>query len=345
MAEMLVWIQRQEKRQEWQWQIVRKGRLSGKGSCQKKAVIRKRRMNMEWVTALRQAVNYMEAHLMEDVNAADIAEEVHISSFYLQKGFKLVTGYSIGEYMRCRRLYLAALDVLTGRGKVIEIAYRYGYDTPESFTKAFTRFHGISPVQVRKNASAIRTFLPLKIIVTIQGGKEMDYVVEKKSSFQVIGLGREFPFDSSYEDLPKYWDEFKAKYGDVMCRRRKPQGAFEQAICDYNIGEYGICIDDLKKNQEGKLCYMIAGAYYAGGDVPEGMSVYTFPDMEWAKFRCYGKMPVALQDVNTKIFKEWLHGNPDYEMAMGANIEWYEAGDVNAMDYRSEIWIPVRQKA
>ena len=120
MAEMLVWIQRQEKRQEWQWQIVRKGRLSGKGSCQKKAVIRKRRMNMEWVTALRQAVNYMEAHLMEDVNAADIAEEVHISSFYLQKGFKLVTGYSIGEYMRCRRLYLAALDVLTGRGKVIE---------------------------------------------------------------------------------------------------------------------------------------------------------------------------------------------------------------------------------
>lgn len=299
---------------------------------------------MEWITTLRQAVNYMEAHLLEDINAADVAGEVHISPFYLQKGFKLMTGYSISEYIRCRRLYLAALDVLTGREKIIEIAYRYSYDTPESFTKAFARFHGISPVQVRKNASAIRTFLPLKIMVTIQGGNEMDYVVEKKNNFQVIGLEREFPFDNSYETLPKYWDEFRARYGDVLFRKKKPQGALEQAICDYNIGEYGVCIDDLKENQEGKFRYMIAGAYYAGGDVPEGMRVYTFPDMEWAKFRCCGKMPVALQDVNTKIYKEWLPGNPDYEMAIGANIEWYDKGDLNAVDYRSEIWIPVKRK-
>jgi len=301
-------------------------------------------MDMEWITTLRQAVHYMETHLLEDISAADIAGEAYISPFYLQKGFKIMTGYSLSEYMRCRRLYLAALDVLTGREKIIEIAYRYGYDTPESFTKAFTRFHGISPVQVRKDASAIRTFLPLKISVTIQGGNKMDYVVEKKCNFQVIGLEREFPFDDSYGTLPKYWDEFKERYGDVLFRRKRPQGELEQAICDYNIGEYGVCIDDLKENQEGKFRYMIAGPYYTGGKVPAGMSVYAFPDMEWARFRCCGRMPVALQDVNTKIYKEWLPGNPDYEMAMGADIEWYDTGDVNAADYRSEIWIPVREK-
>lgn len=298
---------------------------------------------MEWITGLRQAVAYMEAHLLDEISAVDVAKELNISPFYLQKGFKIMTGYSIGEYIRCRRLYLAALDVLSGNEKIIETAYRYGYDTPESFTKAFTRFHGISPVQVRKNASAIRTFLPLKISVAIQGGKEMDYEVEKKRDFQVIGLERAFSFENSYEELPKFWEEFKTEYGDVLFRGKRPEGELEKAVCAYHIGEYGICIDERSKEQEGELHYMIAGAYF-GGAVPEGMSVYAFPDMEWAKFRCCGRMPAALQDINTKIYREWLPGNPDYEIALGADIEWYDKGDMNAADYRSEIWIPVRRR-
>ena len=122
---------------------------------------------MEWITSLRQSVDYMESHMLENIEVLDVAKEVHISPFYLAKGFKIMTGYSISEYMRCRRLYLAALDVLTGREKVIDIAYKYGYDTPESFTKAFSRFHGISPSQVKKDTGKIRTFLPLKISMSI----------------------------------------------------------------------------------------------------------------------------------------------------------------------------------
>lgn len=301
---------------------------------------------MEWITSLRRAVDYMEAHLLENISVADVAEEVHISAFYLQKGFKFMTGYSVSEYVRYRRLYLAALDALTGQEKVIDIAYKYGYDTPESFTKAFSRFHGVSPSQIRKDASRIQTFLPLKINVSIGGGNAMDFVVEKVENFQVIGFEREIPLESSYEDAPRFWDDFKEKYGHLLegkRKGRKPEGEVETAICNYRIGEYGICIDDEEKAKEGVFRYMIAGAYH-GGTVPEGMSVFTFPDMEWAIFRCCGKMPVALQDVNTKIYKEWLPGNPDYERAMGADVEWYENGDVNAADYRSEIWIPVKRK-
>lgn len=298
---------------------------------------------MEWITSLRQAVEYMESHMMENIDVSDVAKAVHISPFYLQKGFKIMTGYSIGEYMRCRRLYLAALDILTGKEKVLDIAYKYGYDTPESFTKAFSRFHGIAPSQVKKDTGKIRTFLPLTISVSIQGGNEMDYTVEKMEHFQVIGLEREIPLESPYEELPKYWDEFQRKYDGILFGGREAKTEQEKAVRDYCIGEYGICIDDLNGEKEEKFRYLIAGTYH-GGTVPAGMSLYSFPEMEWAKFRCYGKMPAALQTMNTRIYKEWLPGNPDYEIAIGADIEWYEKGDVNAPDYRSEIWIPVRKK-
>jgi AraC family transcriptional regulator len=88
---------------------------------------------------------------------------------------------------------------------------------------------------------------------------------------------------------------------------------------------------------------MIAGKYN-GGTVPNGIKLLTVPAASWAKFRCYGPMPGALQTVNTKIFNEWLPGNPDYEIAMGVNIEWYSMGNMNTPDYESAIWIPVKAK-
>lgn len=134
---------------------------------------------MDWTESLRAAIAYMEEHLLEDISAEDVAESVHLSPYYLQKGFSIMTGYTIGEYIRGRRLYKAALDVVTGREKIIDIAYTYGYETPESFSKAFSRFHGVSPLQLKGDTSKIKTFLPLKISIVIQGGNEMDYMVEK----------------------------------------------------------------------------------------------------------------------------------------------------------------------
>ena len=93
---------------------------------------------MEWLTGIRTAIDYMEEHLTDDISAQDVADWVHISPFYLQKGFSLMTGYGIGEYIRNRRLYRAAVDLKETDDKVIDIAFRYGYETPESFTKAFS---------------------------------------------------------------------------------------------------------------------------------------------------------------------------------------------------------------
>ncbi len=121
---------------------------------------------MEWLTSIRKAIDYMESHLEDNISAQDVADQVFMSSFFFQKGFSLMTGYGLGEYIRNRRLYLAALDLQKSDEKIIDIAFRYWYETPESFTKAFSRFHGVSPSQVREG-SPVKPFLPLKIEILL----------------------------------------------------------------------------------------------------------------------------------------------------------------------------------
>lgn len=291
---------------------------------------------MEWIGSLKLAINYMEKHLLQNISADEVAAEIYMSSFYFQKGFKILTGYSVGEYIRYRRLYMAALDVISGNEKVIDLAYKYSYDTPESFTKAFSRFHGVSPKQMQGDAKKIKTFLPLRINISVKGGNDMDYVVEKMEGIKVIGYERSFSYETAYGEIPKFWGEFSYNYLNGKNNEQE-----QKMIEECTIGEFGICIEDNSKEKE--FLYMIAGKYN-GSSVPEGMKIFEIPALEWAKFKCTGPLPGSLQSVNTQIFKDWLPGNPDYEIATGMNIEWYSKGDCSAVDYESEIWIPVKKK-
>lgn len=295
---------------------------------------------MEWTEALRRAIAYMEKHLLEPITPEDVAAHVFMSPFYFQKGFEIVTGCSVSRYLRSRRLYLAALDLAAGKGRVIDIAYRYGFETPESFTKAFSRFHGATPSQIKADNRQIKTFLPLKITVSVQGGAEMEYTVERMNGFQVIGFQREFFFESAHREIPKFWEEFSSRYLGPLFSGKEPETPEEEAVCRHRIGEFGVCIDD---GIGGRFRYLIAGAYQ-GGPAPEGMTLFSFPDLEWAKFPCQGSMPGALQSVNAQIFNEWLPGNGEYRIAMDANIEWYApGGDTDCADYEAAIWVPVER--
>ncbi len=296
---------------------------------------------MEWVTGIRKAIAYMERHLEDDISAQDVADQVYLSPFLLQRGFSLMTGCGLGEYLRSRRLYQAALDLLHTEDRVIDIALRYCYDTPESFTKAFSRFHGVTPSQARAGA-AVRVFLPLKIKMSIQGGTQMDYKIAPMFPFKLIGFQREFDNETAYAEIPRFWDEICEKYAAGVYAGKAPSNPYEQALVDNCIGEYGVCIDDIGG---GRFRYLIAGKY-TGGEVPEGMVVYEFPRGDWAVFNCIGPLPEAMQSVNTRIFREWLPGNPDYELCGNANVEWYDCvnGVKDDPDYHSAIWIPVRKK-
>ena len=299
---------------------------------------------MEWITAVRKAIEYMEANLKEDITVQDVAGQVYMSPLHFQRGFLVMTGCSVSEYLRNRRLYLAALELKTTERKVIDIALDYGYDTPESFTKAFTRFHGVTPVQVRQGA-CVRSFLPLNIRIIVQGGNHMAYKITRMFGFKVIGFAKQFNFDTSYAEIPKFWDEICEKVAANVYAGNAPANAQEKALMDNCIGEYGVCIDDGEAGASNQFTYLIEGKY-TGGEVPEGMMLYEFPAGEWAVFDCVGPIPEALQTLNTKIFSEWLPGNPDVELSGNATVEWYDCvnGNKTDSDYHSAIWIPVKRK-
>lgn len=293
---------------------------------------------MNWLASLRKAVDYMEEHLCENISADDVAKDCAISSFYLQKGFSIISGYSIGEYLRNRRLYKAALDLQNTDEKVIDIALKYCYETPESFTKAFSRFHLCTPMDVRNGEKNVKVFVPLKFQISIQGGNEMNCRIEKMDSFKIIGFKKQFNGETSYQEIPKYWDEVTETHAKRMfVEGKEPETEIQKAIMENHIGLYGACVNEQKG---GNFDYMIAGPY-DGGAVPEGLYVHEFVSGEWVKFECTLK---TLQETNTRIFKEWLPSNEDFELREASDIEWYSPDGVpGTPDLPCEIWIPVKR--
>ena len=294
---------------------------------------------MEWLSCIKASIDYIEDHIKENISIEDVANNSYVSSYYLQVGFNIMTGYSIGEYIRNRKLYLAALDLKDNK-RIIDVALEYGYETPESFTKAFKRFHKFNPSQIKKNK--IKRFDPLTIDIQIKGGivANMNYKITDMFPIKLIGFVKEFDMETSYKEIPLFWDEICEKYCFPHIYRGLPaENDYEQAIVDNCIGEFGVCIDC----KGTKFKYLIAGRY-TGGKVPEGMMLYEFPAGKWAIFDCIGPCPEKLQELNTKIFKEWLPLNKEFELKGDGNIEWYDCvnGEKTDSDYHTQIWIPIK---
>jgi len=277
-----------------------------------------------------EAINYIEENITQELTIESIAKKVLISPFYFQKGFAMLCGFTVSEYIRCRRLTLAGSELVATDEKIIDIAIKYGYDSPDSFTKSFTRFHGATPTAVRKSGAMVKSFAPLKIKFTLEGGYSMDYKIVEKDAFTVIGLSRVFQYENAMEVVPKLWAEFgKSKKCDEIC------------------STYGINIDESMSGNEFE--YLIADNYNAAMDIPEGFVTKVIPKYTWAVFTCKGAMPQPMQDVNKKIFSEWLPNCKDYEIAAGYCIEMYSdpaqyPRGTQDENYYSEMWIPVKRK-
>ncbi len=285
---------------------------------------------MEWTECISKAINYIEDNMTEDLTIEGIAKHVAVSPFYFQKGFAMLCGFTVGDYIKKRRLTLAGSELVSTDAKIIDIALKYGYDSPDSFTKAFTRFHGLTPTSVRKGEAMIKSFAPLKIKLTLQGGFTMDYKIVKKEAFAVIGVSKVFSYDEAGAAVPGFWAEFA-------------QTGKSERICSL----YGISIDE---NMEGNSFeYMIADNYNPVNDIADDFTTKVIPEHTWAVFACRGAAADTLPDVHRKIFSEWLPNCRDYEIAAGYNIEMYSdpaeyAGGVQDDGYYCEIWIPVRKK-
>ncbi len=284
---------------------------------------------MDWIKIIENALRYIEKNLSGELTVDRIAEKVNISPFYFQKGFSMLCGYSVGEYIRMRRLSVAGSELVTSDNKVIDLALKYGYDSPDSFTKAFTRFHGSTPTDVRRKGALLKSFAPLHIKIILDGGNTMEYRVEEKPAFRVMGVSKIFSYETANADIPQYWDEIHV-----------------QAAVKPVEGMYGICFDEEMGGN--RFRYMIADDLEEGKAGEKNLETYEVPRHTWAIFPCRGAMPLSLQEVNRRIFSEWLPAS-NYEIAEGYNIEYYSDSaefkdGTQDPDYYAEVWIPVRER-
>ena len=281
---------------------------------------------MEWIASVNRALRYVEEHLTDETLSVEaVARVTAYSPFYLQRLFYILTDLSLSDYIRQRRLSMAGQELQSAGARVLDVALRYGYDTPESFLKAFRRFHGVTPSAVQRSRVQLRYLNPLQIKVELTGGSIMDYSVENIGKLTVVGKVRMFTYENAFADIPKFWDDYYA-------------ANLHRKVC----GCLGICFDE---DDSPEFAYMIGAFCEPDAPVPEGFEKREIAAHLWAKFRAVGPMPTSIQTVNRQIFTEWLPNNTEYDLAEGVNIEMYTEGDNKAEDYVSEIWIPVKRKA
>ena len=240
---------------------------------------------MEWIQTIMKAVRYIENNLTNDIDVEKVSNQVFLSTSNFQRIFQLVTGITIGDYIRNRRLSLAGRDLFLADSKVIDMAMRYQYDTPESFSKAFTRFHGIPPSAVKKQSDKLKFFYPFTINVFIQGGFNVSRIIMENENgvkltcetFEYRKLGKVRFIGVDAWRTGEDWDVLWARRDEYM------------PILDKLMAEYATDITDdcSMMHHNGKEVdsenHYLAGRFFKEGTpVPKGYDYYDVPTKQAA---------------------------------------------------------------
>lgn len=286
---------------------------------------------MEVIQSIQKAIAFMEDHLLDPINYEDVAKHVYMSNYHFHRIFSMTTGITANEYIRNRRLSLAGQELTLSTQKVIDIALKYGYDSPESFTKAFTRFHGISPNAAKHSGMKLTSYNRLVIKIQLEGGTMMEYKIVERAPFKLLAKVRQFRNEivneKGNQEIPNFWDE---------CGR---EGVFE-VLNTYvtKEGIYGPCAPIAKDSP----CFDYGiGVEYEGDQIPEGYQLWEVRPTTWAVFSCHGKDGSCISHTWDRIFKEFLPGS-EYNMLDDVDFEYYPSKKED--DLFCEIWIPIVRK-
>ena len=300
---------------------------------------------MDWVTGMQCAIDYIEAHLTEDIDYEKVAAESFSSSYHFQRVFSILCGYTLGEYIRLRRLSLAGAELASGKEKVIDVALKYGYDSPDSFAKAFQRFHGITPSQARIDGAMIRSFSRLSIKITLEGGSMMNYRIEEKEEMVLTGYKRRFSGVPGERE-----EQEKDMYVNTRVFQYILQGLSGNIEKNYdiitNIGDDGYDFYIAKQITE-YLRNNLNKTSVLGEEYAKHFENITIPKCTYAIFeteRCAYPTTVFL-DLRKRIASEWLP-NSGYQLADAPELvvtHWFR-GEKSNQRYR-ELWIPIEKKA
>ena len=300
---------------------------------------------MDWITGIQKAINYIENNITEELDYEAIAKESFSSSFHFQRVFSILCGYTLGEYIRNRRLSLAGTELARGKEKVIDVAYKYGYDTPESFAKAFQKFHGITPSQARSSGANLKSFSRLSIKISLEGGSIMNYRIEDKPAMMLTGYKRRF---SGEPNNKKDQDHYFA------CENRVLQYILEGMSREHE-NTYQVLTNFDSEGYDFYFAYQLPSWILEDFDEDLGEMAKKFEHLQipagqylvCETERC--EYPTSLQDeLRRKAVSEWLPTS-GYELRQAPEIGvihwfWEEGNDkVNHSRY-CELWIPIEKR-
>lgn len=281
---------------------------------------------MEWVDRLNQSMRHIEEHLTDEIDYEQLAKIACCSVFHYQRMFTYMAGIPLSEYIRRRKMSLAAVYLQSGREKVIEVAEKYGYRSPTAFNRAFQSVHGVAPSAVRNEGIAVKSYPPITFTITVKGAEEMEYRIETRDAFRIVGVSAPLyqELEKNFMIVPNMWQEAAAD-GTV----EKLAGLMDTAP----MGLLGVsaCHDGEQWN------YWIA----VSSSQPQGnFEEYTVPASTWAIFPGAGTNQ-SIQELEQRVVTEWLPSS-GYEYGNAPDIEVYLNPD--PQNARYEVWIPVTRK-
>jgi AraC family transcriptional regulator len=289
---------------------------------------------MDWVKQLNESINYIDENLAGEISYEVISKIAGCSVYNFQRMFSYIADKSLSDYIRSRRLTMAAFDLLNSTDRIIDIAFKYGYESQDAFTRAFKNFHSVLPSSVRNETVQLRSCPRLAFQISIQGENHMNYQIEQWPAFKVMGISYKVKTSTAFQVIPEIWE--KAWKDGTMQR-------FIENFPDYRpAGFLGIAAGGQWGDSE-EMNYIIAVTSHV--DVHEckhisaleGMQEFSFPAATWAIFEANGELPDATQKVYKQFYTEWLP-NSGYELADIPTIECY------MQENRQEVWIAVIKK-
>jgi len=293
-------------------------------------------MNMEPLKQLNLAMAYIEDNLSREIDFQNVAQLACCSEYHFRRLFSFLSGMTLSEYIRRRRLTQAALELSKADVKIIDVAMKYGYNSPDAFTRAFQGLHGITPKEAKTDGAALKAIPPMTFQLTIKGGSEMDYRIVEKEAFYIAGIKKRIPL--IYEGKNPHMDSMWASL---------TMDDFAELKRLSNVEPTGIlCVS--ANFTEGR--FLAEGDYldqYIGVAttkvVSERWEILSVDACTWVVFTVAGEFPKTLQDTWARIFAEWFPTS-GYESTGGPEILWNESPDTSKPDYKSELWIPVIKK-
>ena len=282
---------------------------------------------MEWIERLNNAINYIEEHLTEEIDYNQPAAIACCSTYHFQRMFAYMANVPLSEYIRRRRMSLAAVDLLSSEEKIVDVALKYGYTSPTAFNRAFKTIHGVAPSLVKEGGIELRAYPPISFKITITGVAEMNYRIEQKQAFRIIGTGQPLhkEIEKNFEIVPQIWQK-AATDGTIpklaAMMDHQPMGLLGVSVCN-NVEEWK---------------YFIAVA--STQDIDDSLTEYQVPASTWAIFSGSGTSQ-SIQDLERRIVTEWLPTS-GYEYGNAPDIEVYLHADPQNAQY--EVWIPVIKK-